>query len=33
VEKTIQWYLDNTGWVDRVRSGEYQNWMRVQYDG
>lgn len=33
VERTIQWYLDNTGWVDRVRSGEYQNWMRRQYDG
>jgi len=32
VEKTIAWYLDNNGWVDRVRSGEYQNWMRRQYD-
>jgi len=32
VEKTIQWYLDNTGWVNRVRSGEYQNWMRRQYE-
>ncbi len=32
VEKTIQWYLDNSQWVDRVRSGEYQNWMRRQYE-
>ena len=32
VERTIQWYLGNSQWVDRVRSGEYQNWMRQQYD-
>ncbi len=33
VEKTIQWYLGSSEWVDRVRSGEYKNWMRRQYDG
>lgn len=33
VEKTIAWYLDNTGWVDRVRSGEYQSWIQRQYEG
>jgi len=32
LEKTIAWYLENNGWVDRVRSGEYQNWMKRQYD-
>ena len=32
VEKTIEWYLSNPGWVDRVRSGEYQHWMRKQYE-
>ncbi|MBI5186801.1 MAG: dTDP-glucose 4,6-dehydratase [Nitrospinae bacterium] len=31
LEKTIRWYLDNREWVDRVRSGEYQAWMKEQY--
>ena len=31
VRKTIQWYLDNREWVDRVRSGEYQSWIKEQY--
>jgi len=32
IDKTIDWYLSNGEWVDRVRSGEYQNWVRRQYD-
>ena len=28
---TIKWYMDNTSWVDRVRSGEYQKWMEKNY--
>lgn len=28
---TIQWYLDHTGWVDQVRSGEYQRWIKAHY--
>ncbi|NQU13510.1 MAG: dTDP-glucose 4,6-dehydratase [Desulfobacteraceae bacterium] len=31
IRKTIQWYLDNQEWVDRVRSGEYQSWIKEQY--
>lgn len=31
LEKTIRWYLDNREWVDRVRSGAYQAWMKEQY--
>lgn len=31
LEKTVRWYLDNREWVDRVRSGEYQAWMKEQY--
>ncbi|MBN2284206.1 MAG: dTDP-glucose 4,6-dehydratase [Deltaproteobacteria bacterium] len=31
LEKTIHWYLENTTWVDRVRSGEYRAWMREHY--
>jgi dTDP-glucose 4,6-dehydratase len=32
LRKTIQWYLDNPEWVERVRSGEYQNWVKANYD-
>ena len=28
---TIQWYKDNRGWVDRVKSGEYQRFYEVNY--
>ncbi len=31
IRKTIKWYLDNQEWVDRVRSGEYQSWIKEQY--
>jgi dTDP-glucose 4,6-dehydratase len=31
--KTVQWYLDNPGWVERVRSGAYREWMAAQYGG
>jgi dTDP-glucose 4,6-dehydratase len=29
--KTVQWYLDNRAWVDSVRSGAYQNWIKQNY--
>jgi dTDP-glucose 4,6-dehydratase len=29
--KTIEWYLDNRSWVDRVRSGEYQRCIQQHY--
>jgi dTDP-glucose 4,6-dehydratase len=31
LRKTIRWYLDNRTWVDRVRSGEYQQWIKAHY--
>jgi dTDP-glucose 4,6-dehydratase len=31
LRKTIQWYLDNSGWVQRVKSGDYLNWVRQHY--
>jgi dTDP-glucose 4,6-dehydratase len=31
LRKTVQWYLDNPDWVQRVRSGEYRNWIERQY--
>ena len=30
---TVQWYLDNQGWVQRVRSGDYRDWYRRIYGG
>ncbi|MFZ2525698.1 MAG: dTDP-glucose 4,6-dehydratase, partial [Candidatus Ferrigenium altingense] len=27
IRKTVQWYLDNQGWVDNVQSGNYRQWV------
>ena len=32
IRKTIQWYLNNRQWVSRVRSGEYQSWIKAHYE-
>jgi dTDP-glucose 4,6-dehydratase len=31
LRKTISWYLENRKWIDRIRSGEYREWMNEQY--
>lgn len=31
LRKTVEWYLDNMKWADRVTSGEYQRWMDANY--
>ena len=31
LSKTIAWYKDNTGWLDRVRSGAYREYYARQY--
>lgn len=31
IRRTIDWYIENRGWVDRVRSGEYLSWIKTQY--
>jgi len=28
---TVDWYLSNTEWVNRVRSGDYKNWVEKNY--
>lgn len=28
---TIDWYMDNQEWIDRVQSGEYQDYYQLQY--
>ncbi|MBD2353370.1 dTDP-glucose 4,6-dehydratase [Tolypothrix sp. FACHB-123] len=30
--KTVQWYLNNSTWVAQVRSGEYKNWLKQNYE-
>ncbi len=32
IAKTLAWYLDNPLWIDRVRSGAYQEWIREHYE-
>jgi dTDP-glucose 4,6-dehydratase len=31
LKKTIQWYLDSSQWVERVKSGEYLKWVEQHY--
>jgi len=31
IRKTIYWYLENSPWVERVRSGDYQKWISEHY--
>jgi len=31
LRRTIDWYLDNPGWIDRIRSGAYSAWIDEQY--
>lgn len=31
LKETIQWYLDNEGWVKNIQSGEYQKWIEKNY--
>ena len=33
IRKTVQWYLDNPGWVQRVQSGAYREWVQRHYQG
>jgi len=31
IRKTVQWYLDNPGWVANVTSGAYRQWLDTNY--
>ena len=31
IRETIRWYLDNRTWIDNIRSGEYQTWIKEHY--
>ncbi|OUM02065.1 dTDP-glucose 4,6-dehydratase [Variovorax sp. JS1663] len=32
IRKTVEWYLDNAGWVRNVQSGAYRDWVKKQYE-
>jgi dTDP-glucose 4,6-dehydratase len=31
LEKTVRWYLDHAAWVAQVKSGEYRQWLEMNY--
>jgi len=31
LDRTIEWYMENGAWIDRVRSGEYRAWIEKNY--
>ena len=31
LRKTVSWYLANDAWTEQVLSGEYKNWINLQY--
>lgn len=31
IEKTVEWYLDNQGWMDDITSGEYEKYYASMY--
>ena len=31
IRLTVQWYLDNAAWTERVRSGDYRDWIDKNY--
>lgn len=32
LKKTVEWYLNNSQWVEHVKSGAYQNWIEQNYE-
>jgi dTDP-D-glucose 4,6-dehydratase len=33
LERTVEWYLTNTRWLDRVLSGDYSKYYERMYSG
>jgi dTDP-glucose 4,6-dehydratase len=31
IRKTVEWYLHNTAWVEKIVSGEYRHWIEGNY--
>jgi dTDP-glucose 4,6-dehydratase len=32
IRRTVQWYLENSEWVNDVRSGAYRDWIKKNYE-
>lgn len=32
LRKTVAWYLENSAWVENVRTGAYRDWIRQNYE-
>ena len=32
LENTVDWYLNNSSWIESVRSGEYRKWLELNYE-
>jgi len=33
LKQTVEWFVENSGWVENVRSGAYQDWVEENYSG
>jgi dTDP-glucose 4,6-dehydratase len=33
LRRTVQWYLQNSGWLKEVTSGDYRRWIATHYSG
>lgn len=31
MEKTVDWYLEHTQWINEIKNGSYKEWVQVQY--
>jgi dTDP-glucose 4,6-dehydratase len=31
IRKTVEWYLENSAWVENVQTGAYRNWVKTNY--
>lgn len=31
IQKTVEWYLENTKWIENITSGEYMEWTKRHY--
>ena len=32
LHRTVQWYLENTEWIENIRTGAYREWIRQNYE-
>jgi dTDP-glucose 4,6-dehydratase len=32
LRRTVEWYLENTEWIENVRSGAYREWIKQNYE-